>query len=78
MSSINLFIRLQGLQPESPLLTGQILADMGDGMARVELPGGGVLSVRNPMAIAAAQWVFLQGGTITGPAPDLPYVRIEI
>ncbi len=78
MTTTNLFIRLQGLQPEPPLLTGQIVADMGGGMARVELPGGGVLSVRNPMAFAVAQWVFLQGEAITGPAPDLPYVRIEI
>jgi hypothetical protein len=78
MTSTNLFIRLQALQAEPPLLTGQILADMGGGMARVELPGGGVLSVRNPMALAVAQWVFLQGDVISGPAPDLPYIRIEI
>lgn len=78
MTSTNLFIRLQALQAEPPLLTGQILADMGGGMARVELPGGGVLNVRNPMALAVGQGVFLQGDAISGPAPDLPYIRIEI
>lgn len=78
MTAINLLRRLQDLQPEAPVLTGQITSVQSGGTASVQLTGGGVLTARNPLQLAPSQYVFLQGGVITSTAPDLPYVRIEI
>ena len=78
MTAINLLRRLRDLQPELPVLTGQITSVQSDGTARVEMTGGGTSIARNSLQLATSQRVFLQGGVITGPAPDLPYIRIEI
>lgn len=78
MTAINLFRRLQELQPEAPVLTGEIMAILSDGNARVQLTGGGVFVARNPLEVPSGQSVFVQAGAITGPAPALPYVLIEI
>lgn len=78
MTAINLFRRLMELQPEAPLLTGNIEVVMGSSLARVLTPGGGRLTVRNPLEIPAGSSVFIRGDEITGRAPDLPYVLIEI
>ncbi len=78
LSSVNLFRRLQSLQPEAPVLTGQMTAVSTDGTASVQMTGGGVLTARNPLGLEAGQRVFVQGGAIAGQAPDLPYMRIEI
>lgn len=75
----NLFRRLLDLIPgPAPLLVGTVSDTFADGTAQVELPGGGTLRVRNPLASAAADRVFVQGDAITGPAPDLDLVEIEI
>lgn len=76
--SVNLFRRLQDLQPAAPVQTGQITAVRADGNASVLLVGGGTLLARNPLKLPTAAHVFVQGGAITGEAPNLPYVRIEI
>lgn len=78
MSSINLFRRLQDLQPDAPVMTGQVTGVNADGTASVQMTVGGVLVARNPLAVQASQHVFVQAGAITGTAPDLPYLRIEI
>ena len=77
-TTINLFLRLKELQPDPPIVTGAVSADMGAGMVRVDMDSGGVLLVRNPLDIAVGQSVFVQNGAITGEAPTLPYMRIEI
>lgn len=74
----NLLKQLQSLQPTAPLFTGQITADLGNGLVQVTQPGGGVQPVRNPPGLAVSQWVFFKAGVITGEAPNLPAVRIEI
>lgn len=78
MTAINLFRRLQGLLPAAPVMTGQITAVETDGTASVQITGGGLLIARNPLSVPNGQRVFVQAGAITGPAPDLPYLRIEI
>lgn len=76
---INLFRRLAEVLPSSPpLMVGDIAQDYGDGTVRVTLPGGGVLRVRNPQSLAGGSRVFVQGGVVTGVAPALPVVQIEI
>jgi len=74
----NLYKRLKALLPEAPLLTGAITAVHADGSAEVTQDGGGLLRVRNPLGLAANVRVYVQAGSITGPAPDLPYVLIEV
>ncbi|WP_092940759.1 hypothetical protein [Paracidovorax wautersii] len=76
-ASSNLYKRLLDLQPEAPVQTG-VVQSVNGAVARVQLTGTGVVSVRNPLQIAAGQSVFVQGGAITGTAPQLPVTRIEI
>ncbi len=76
-ASSNLYKRLLDLQPEAPVQTG-VVQSVDGAVARVQLTGTGVVSVRNPLQIAAGQSVFVQGGAITGTAPQLPITRIEI
>jgi hypothetical protein len=78
MTTLNLFLRLREVLPSDPLLVGDVATDHGDGTATVLFPGAGVARLRNPQAIAAGARVFVQGGAITGEAPDLPSVLIEI
>ena len=48
-------------------------------MAEVAQDGGaGLLRVRNSLLQPNGARVYLQGGAITGPAPDLLYVLIEV
>lgn len=76
--TINLYLRLKELLPEAPVKTGQILANNADGTARIQIDGAGTLNARNPLQIQAGRSAFIRGLEITGEAPDLPYVRIEI
>lgn len=78
MNAAILFKRLQGLQGPAPLLTGQIIENLGDGLVQVAQPGGGTQNVRNPPGVPVGQWVFFQSGVITGQAPTRAPVRIEI
>ncbi|WP_202760052.1 hypothetical protein [Delftia acidovorans] len=75
--TINLFRRLQNLQPEAPVLYATLVVRLG-AMARVEFPGGGTSIVNNPLEIEAGAPVFVRGGAVTGPAPDLVYTRIDV
>lgn len=79
MSTTNLYLFLKEVQQPEPLQQkGQIKADLGGGMCRVELAEGGLLNVRNPMALAVNKWVYVKAGAILGESPVLPYVLIEI
>ncbi|WP_219211959.1 hypothetical protein [Variovorax boronicumulans] len=74
----NLFQRLQELLGSDARLAGDVAVAEATGMAVVTLPGGGQLRVNNPLGLASGARVYVQGGAITGPAPDLPFVEIEI
>lgn len=75
--TINLFRRLQALQPQAPVLYATLVARLG-AMARVEFPGGGTSIVSNPLEIEAGTPVFVRDGAVTGPAPGLVYTRIDV
>ena len=75
----NLLKRLKALLPDDPVMTGQISAVFADGTALVALEGAaGLLRVRNPLATANGVRVYVQSGAVTGPAPAMPYVLIEV
>lgn len=78
MTAATIFKRLQSLQSPEPLLTGEIVADLGGGLVRVRQPGGGLQEPRNPLGLAVGQWVFFQDRVIRSQAPNLPEGRIEI
>lgn len=79
MNSTNLYLYLKDVQQPEPLQQkGQIKADLGTGMCRVELAEGGLVNVRNPSGLAVYKWVYVKEGSILGEAPVLPYVLIEI
>ena len=78
MATLNPLRRLLDLLPADPLLVGTISGSHADGTATVLLAGGtGTLRVRNPQGLSSGG-VFVQGGQITGAAPSLPVVSIEI
>lgn len=72
---MNLFNRLRALLPAPPLQVGDVTG-YADGVATIELPGGGITQARGEAAIG--QRVFFRDGAIEGPAPDLPVDLIEI
>ena len=77
--STNLYKRLKALLPDDPVMTGQISAVFADGTAQITLEDGvGQLRVRNPLGTAAGVRVYVQSGAVTGPAPAMPYVLIEV
>lgn len=78
MSSTNLYLFLQGLQPPPVQLKGQITAQLTGGMCNVQLIGAGLLQARNPTGLAVGKWVYLKDASIVAEAPALPTVRIEI
>lgn len=78
MSNTNVFRRLIELLPATPVFTGTVLVAHADGTATVEYPGGAQSRLRNPFAVGAGGHCYTQGDTITGPAPTLPLVLIEI
>lgn len=77
--STNLYKQLLALLPQEPLQSGEIAVAYPDGTAEVVLDGGGgALRVRNPLGLAEGATVYVKAGQITGAAPVLPYVRIEV
>lgn len=75
MSTFNPWKQLQGLIAGPPLQAGVVIA-IEDGVAVVELPGGGFLKARGVAAIS--QTVFVRGEVIEGEAGDLPIEMIDI
>lgn len=77
--STNLYKRLLSLLPDAPVQTGAVTAVYADGTALVTLDGGGgVLRVRNPLLQPVTAKVYVKDAEITGVAPTLPYVLIEV
>ena len=75
MASTNLFTAFIELLPSYPLQVATITAIDGE-VARLELPGGGVLTARGTGA--AGDQVFVRDGVIEGQAPSMPFVQVEI
>ena len=71
----NIFKQFERLLPARPLQVGTVLSLVG-GIAKVELPGGGILQARGQAT--AGQRVFVRDGLIEGVAPNLPIEIIEI
>ena len=75
MASTNPYVALLALLPSYPLQIATITAIEGD-VARLVLPGGGVLTARG--AGAVGDQVFVRDGVIEGQAPSMPFVQVEI
>ena len=66
------------LMPPKRLLIATVTAIDGD-MARLVLPGGGVLTARGVGERAVGSEVYVRDGVIEGDAPaDMPLVQFEI
>ena len=77
--SINLYRRLLQLLPQQPTLTATVSHDYGDGTAQVTLDhGAGQARLKNPLGFAVDAHVYIQGGAITGQAPSMTAVLIEV
>lgn len=73
--STNLFKRLKALLPDPPLQVGDVIG-FADGVATIELPGGGLVTARGEATIGDR--VFFRNGAIEGDAPSLPIEVIEV
>lgn len=71
----NPYTRLLALLPKSPLQVGEVLS-LEDGVATVQLPGGGLAQARGTALVGTL--VFFRDGAIEGPAPELPIEVIEL
>jgi hypothetical protein len=71
----NAYNKLRALLPEKPLLVGTVTST--DGLvAKVQLPGGGVVRARGDAAAGAR--VFVRDGVIESTAPTLTTVIIDV
>lgn len=73
--SFNPYKRLLALIPNPPLQVGEVV-QFNDGVATIEVPGGGIAQARGSTTVGAK--VFFRDGLIEGPAPDLPVEVIEL
>ena len=73
--SSNPYARLLALLPRTPLLVGDVIA-VSAGIARVELPGGGLITALGQATVGDR--VFVRDGAIEGPAPNLTYISAEV
>lgn len=71
----NIYRAFLDLLPARPLQVGTVLA-IADGVATVELPGGGRLQARGSAGVGDK--VFVRDGVIEGTAPNLPLEVIEV
>lgn len=71
----NLFKQFADLLPSRPLQIGEVLS-IDDGIAVIELPGGGTVRARGDATVG--QLVFVRDSVIEGVAPSLPIEVIEI
>lgn len=71
----NPFKRFLALIPNPPLQVGDVIL-YADGVATVQVPGGGTETVRGEATVGDR--VFFRDGVIEGPAPDLPLEVIEL
>lgn len=71
----NLYKQFLDLQPPKPLEVGTVLF-ISNGVANIEMPGGGVLQARGQAT--EGQRVFVRDGVIEGEAPALTYTDGEV
>lgn len=71
----NLYTEFKRLLPDAPLLVG-VITGVGGGVATLVLPDGGVLTARGVGAVDDV--VFVRGGVIEGPAPELTVTEILV
>jgi hypothetical protein len=72
----NLWRQFKALLPDSPLVVGKVAVRNGDGSLTVTTLDGGQLRVSGSASVGDR--VFVRDGQITGQAPDLPTIDIEI
>ena len=71
----NLYEQFRQLIPDPPLQAGTVVS-VGNGVATVALPGGGLIRARGNATVG--QTVFVRDEVIEGIAPSLPLELIEI
>ena len=71
----NLYKQFMDLQSPRPLEVGTV-AFVVNGVATIDLPGGGRLQARG--SAQAGQRVFVRDGVIEGEAPSLTYTQAEV
>jgi hypothetical protein len=71
----NLFRQFLDLIPDPALQVGTVQS-VGNGVATLQMPGGGLLKARGDATVG--QRVFVRGGAIEGLAPTLPVEVIEV
>ena len=71
----NLYKQFMDLQSPKPLEVGTV-ASVVNGVATIDLPGGGRLQARG--SAQAGQRVFVRDGVIEGEAPSLTYTQAEV
>lgn len=74
----NLYQRLTDLLAGEPLRLGTVQVLYPDGTALVGLAEGGSLRVRVDDEVSVGARVYLRGGRVQGPAPDLPFLEMEV
>jgi hypothetical protein len=72
----NLWKQFQDLLPTQATQIGTVVTIHSDGTVSVQLLGGGILRVIGAAAENAR--VFVRDGRITGVAPDLEQIDIEV
>lgn len=70
--------RFQNLMPVAPLEIGTVAAVYAGGVYVVDKLSGGQIRAVSSESYRRGQRVFVQDGEITGGAPDLPQVEIEV
>ena len=73
---MNLFKQFLDLIPPRPLEVGTVQSIISNGIATIELPGGGVLQARGEAT--QGQRVFVRDGVVEGPAPTLEWIEGEV
>ena len=71
----NLYKRLRDLLPSEPIEAGEVVGLTDDG-AIVELPTGARIRARGEATVG--DQVYVRGGAIEGPAPELTGQDIEV
>ena len=71
----NIYRQFMDLQSPKPLEVGTV-AFVANGVASIDLPGGGRLQARGDAK--AGQRVFVRDGVIEGEAPNLTYTQGEV
>lgn len=72
---MNLYRMLKGILPDPQLQVGTVTA-VSNGVATVEVPGGGQLKARGSATVGTR--VFVRDGVIEGTAPSLSTIYIEV